>query len=79
MQGLGLLGTAVWDLSFKESLVVIFLFNIICHFPAAYFNVWGCKTGLRTLALSLFSFGGWTNYIAVVFNRMPVYPGSDLY
>ncbi|GAA95790.1 uncharacterized protein L969DRAFT_17698 [Mixia osmundae IAM 14324] len=54
---LGMLGSSVFFLGFKEATLVIIFFNLLCTIPVAMFSVWGARLGLRQLCLSRFSFG----------------------
>jgi len=65
---LGTLGTSIWYMGFRDSVLTIVFFNLLSTIPVAYFSTWGPATGMRQLALSRYGFGYWTVMIPVVLN-----------
>ncbi|ODV75015.1 purine-cytosine permease CYBJADRAFT_166778 [Cyberlindnera jadinii NRRL Y-1542] len=54
---LGMLGQAVWAISFWQSVFVIIFFNILGLLPVAFFSCFGPEFGLRQMVLSRYLTG----------------------
>lgn len=54
---LGMLGQAVWAISFWQSVFVIIFFNILGLLPVAFFSCFGPEFGLRQMILSRYLTG----------------------
>ncbi|EGG00647.1 uncharacterized protein MELLADRAFT_39584 [Melampsora larici-populina 98AG31] len=67
---LGTLGSSVYKLGFRDSVIAIVVFNILAIIPVAYFSTFGARSGLRQLVFSRFAFGYWTCMIPGVLNMI---------
>lgn len=52
-----MLGPAVYELSLRDSALVILFFNLLSTIPAGYLATIGPKTGMRQMVQARYSFG----------------------
>lgn len=67
---LGTLGVGPLGLGFRDAVMAIVFFNLLACVPPALMSVWGCRTGMRQLALSRYFFGYYTNSVPIILNAL---------
>ncbi|KAF8954889.1 purine-cytosine permease [Flammula alnicola] len=69
---IGTLGPVVFELSVRDSCLVIIGFNLICTIFPAYFATWGPNMGMRQMVLARYTFGYYGVIIPCVLNLVSV-------
>lgn len=67
---LGVLGPAVFGLTFYQSVVTTIFFSLLGALPVAFFSVFGAKFGLRQMVLSRFLIGNYATRIFALINMV---------
>ncbi|PTU25095.1 hypothetical protein P175DRAFT_0428128 [Aspergillus ochraceoroseus IBT 24754] len=65
---LGMLGPAVYGLSFLDSSLCAVLGALIGSTPAAWMATWGPASGIRTMAFGRYTMGWWPSKLIVILN-----------
>lgn len=65
---LGMLGPAVYELSFKDSALCATFGALVGAIPTAWVATWGPASGVRTMIFSRYSMGWWPSKLMVVLN-----------
>ncbi|CAI7672397.1 unnamed protein product [Penicillium manginii] len=65
---LGMLGPAVYGLSFKDSALCAFFGCLVGALVASWMATWGPISGIRTMAFGRYSMGWWPSKIIVLLN-----------
>ena len=65
---LGMLGPAVYELSFRDSALCATFGALIGSFPVAWIATFGPLSGIRTMIFSRYSMGWWPSKIVVILN-----------
>ena len=65
---LGMLGPAIFYLSFRDTALCAVFGCLIGSIPVAHICTWGPRSGNRTLVFSRYTFGWWPNKILVILN-----------
>lgn len=65
---LGMLGPAVYELSFKDSALCAVFGSLLGSLPTAYIATWGPLSGCRALIFTRYTFGWWPSKLIVVLN-----------
>lgn len=68
----GMVGTLSFEMSLRDSSLVILFFCLLCSGPPAYLSTLGPKTGLRQMIQARYSFGLYGSIIPVLLNMATV-------
>jgi NCS1 nucleoside transporter family len=67
---LGMLGPAVYELSFQDASICACLGALLGSLPVAWIATWGPLSGLRTMIWSRYAMGWWPSKLIVILNLL---------